>query len=66
MQRGEDFEVPKEVFDRAQEFRGYMADEDIPKYFSQSIQCGYGLYDCVVRKCDGKYICSYWTGDTCD
>ena len=66
MRRGKDFEVSKEVYDRAQLNRGYMAKEDKEALFSESIRYGYGLYGCVVREKDGKYICSYEIGDSCD
>lgn len=66
MRRGTDFEVSKEVYERSQQHGGYMAEEDKAELFSVSILCGYGLYNCRVREEDGKYICSYWTGDSCD
>ena len=66
MRRGKDFEVTKEVYDRAKANRGYMAKEDEEKLFSESIRYGYGLYCCVVKEVDGKYICSYETGSSCD
>ena len=66
MRRGKDFEVTKEVYDRAKANRGYMAKEDEEKLFSESIRYGYGLYRCVVKEVDGKYICSYETGSSCD
>ena len=66
MRIGKEFEVTKDVYERAKEHGGYMAREDEPKYFSQATLCGYGLYDCKVREQDGKYICSYMTGSTSD
>ena len=66
MTRGKDFEVSKDVYERAKANRGYMAKEDEEKLFSDSILYGYGLYCCVVREKDGKYICSYEIGETCD
>lgn len=66
MVRGEEFEVTKEVYERAQQNRGYMVSEDQPKYFSASILCGYGLYGCRVREENGKYICSWMRGSSCD
>ena len=66
MRRGEDFEVSKEVYERAKANRGYMAEQDKEALFSVSIRYGYGLYGCVVREEDGKYICSYEFGDSCD
>lgn len=66
MVRGNDFEVSKEVFDRAQANRGYMAGEDIRELFDDSILCGYGLYDCRVKQDGDKYICTWWHGSSCD
>lgn len=70
MRRGKDFEVSKDVFERARAGREgkcfYMAEEDKEKLFSIQVLCGYGLYNCKVREVDGKYICSYETGDSCD
>lgn len=73
MRKGTDFEVSKEVYDRAkaqsknQEGKCfYMTESDKEKLFSESVRWGYGLYSCMVREEDGKYICSYWTGDSCD
>lgn len=66
MVKGTDFEVTKDVWERAQRNHGYMAEEDKDKLFDVSILCGYGLYSCKVREQDGKYICSWWRGETCD
>lgn len=74
MDRGKDFEVDKEVFERAkaackfeeQTNYFYMTSEDKCKLFSRAVICGYGLYNCRVYEKDGKYWCSYWTGDSCD
>ena len=66
MRRGTEFEVTKDVYERAAKNRGYMHDDDREKYFSEDVICGYGLYDCKVREQDGKYICSYMTGSSCD
>lgn len=66
MRRGKDFEVTKDVYERAKANRGYMDSDDRPKYFDGSILNGYGLYDCKVREENGKYICSWWCGSSCD
>lgn len=73
MIKGKEFEVTREEYERAKagakdQTRNsfYMTDEDIKKHFSVSIICGYGLYNCQIREEGGKYICSYWTGDSCD
>ena len=73
MRKGNDFEVSREVYERAKahsknkdaEFF-YMDSKDQEQLFSEAIRWGYGLYSCTVREENGKYICSYWTGDTCD
>lgn len=67
MKTGTPFEVTKEVYERACQNGGYMAGEDIRKHFSDSIIMGYGLYSCKVHQTeDGKYICTYETGSSCD
>lgn len=66
MRKGTDFEISKDVYDRAQKNRGYLAEEDKVKLFSESIRWGYGLYHCMAYEKDGKYYCSYETGDSCD
>jgi len=73
MTRGTPFEVSKEVFERAKAQSinkdaksFYMAKEDEERIFSDSIRWGYGLYDCKVHEEDGKYICTWSRGDTCD
>lgn len=66
MRIGTEFEVSKEVYERAAKDRGYMAVEDRENFFSEDIRWGYGLYDCKVRQEGDKYICSYMTGSTCD
>ena len=74
MVKGTDFEVSKEVFERAKancskKTRNdgyYMAESDKKELFDESIRWGYGLYDCQVREENGKYICSWWRGSSCD
>lgn len=66
MRAGKEFEVPKEVYDRAAANGGYMVGVDKSNYFSDSILVGYGLYSCKIREEGGKYICSYMIGDSCD
>lgn len=71
---GKPFEVSREVYERARantiepEKRTayYMAEEDEEKLFPVSIRCGYGLYDCKVYEKDGKYICTWMRGSSCD
>lgn len=60
------FEVTKEVYERAKENGGYMADEDKLKNFSAMDLYGYGVYGAKVYEQEGKYYCTYMTGDSCD
>ena len=66
MRKGTDFEISKEVYDRAKANRNYIVSEDKKDLFDISILCGYGLYNAKVYEKDGKYYCSYETGDSCD
>lgn len=73
MRQGTPFEVEKEVFDRAKaQSRNkdakyfYMTEADKVKIFPVWERCGYGVYSCMVHEEDGKYICTYETGDSCD
>ena len=73
MVQGKPFEVSKEVFERAKanctdktRKRYYMADDDKCELFSEAIRWGYGLYDCQVHEEDGKYICTWCMGSSCD
>ena len=64
------FEVTKDVYDRAKAGRDkppyYLTKEDEEKLFTISERIGYGLYGCSVREEDGKYMCYYSLGDSCD
>lgn len=68
MVQGKPFEISKEVYDRARERNGYLADEDINELFDVCIRCGYGLYGAKAYIDDetGKYMCMWSRGDTCD
>ena len=73
MKTGTPFEVSKEVYERARANSVnkdaksfYMVKEDTEKLFSDSIRLGYGLYNCKVHEENGKYICTWEMGDTCD
>ena len=66
MRYGKEFEVPKDVYERAKENGGYMTSEDQSRFFSSSILMGYGLYSCIVTEKNNKYVCSYMIGDSCD
>lgn len=73
MRQGKPFEVSKEVYERAKancidknKKYYYMAPEDKIELFSEAIRCGYGLYCCMVHEENGKYICTWDMGDSCD
>lgn len=73
MVKGTPFEVSKEVYERAKNNSKnkdqkyyYMTDSDKNELFSAAIRCGYGLYNCMVHEDDGKYICTWDRGDSCD
>lgn len=70
---GTPFEVSKEVYDRAKDAAGNkeqkyfsVTDKDKAELFSMAIICGYGLYECMVHEEDGKYICTWKRGTSCD
>lgn len=44
----------------------YMTTEDEMIYFSESLRWGYGIYSVIVSEKDGKYICTWERGDSCD
>lgn len=73
MKTGTPFEVSKEVYDRAKarctnkEAKSfYMTNQDKEELFSESIRWGYGLYNCQVHEENGKYICTWERGESCD
>ena len=73
MVKGTPFEVSKEVYERAKNNSKnkdqkyfYMTDSDKNELFSAAIRCGYGLYNCMVHEDNGKYICTWNRGDSCD
>lgn len=67
MKVGKPFEVTKEEYERSLENGGYMAGEDVQRHFDDSILCGYGLYCCKIHQTDdGRYICTYEIGSSCD
>ena len=66
MRKGTDFEISKEVYDRAKANRDYITKEDQKELFDISILCGYGLYDARAYEKDGKYYCSWYCGSSCD
>lgn len=70
---GTPFEVSKEVYERAKanstdknQKYFYLSGKDENELFDVSIRCGYGLYNCMVHEEDGKYICTWKRGSSCD
>lgn len=59
-------EITKEVYDRAQDNRGYITGADKRALFSDAELFGYGLYSARAHEIDGKYYMSYGLGDSCD
>lgn len=66
MFKGKDFEINKDVYDRAMTHNGYIDNNDMDKLFSISQLCGNGVYSPKAYEKDGKYFCSFWLGDSCD
>ena len=66
MVRGEDFEISKEVYDRAMKNGGYITGEDEKNLFSEAMLCGYGVYGDMAYEKDGKYWCRWEHGSSCD
>lgn len=66
MVEGAPFEVSKEVYDRAKANHDYMVDQDTEELFTETVRFGYGLYDCKVHEINGKYICTWMRGSSCD
>ena len=44
----------------------YMTDEDERELFPEYLRWGYGIYSVIVSEKDGKYICNWERGDSCD
>jgi len=59
-------EITKEVYDRAQDNRGYITEADKQELFSDEELFGYGVYRARVSEIDGKYYMSYMLGGSCD
>ena len=59
-------EISKEIYDRAMENHGYIADEDMDKVFSDAEMLGYGVYSPVVAHLCDRYVVRFEMGDTCD
>lgn len=72
MTKGTPFEVSKEVYERAKAKSGvemqsyYVTSDDKKQLFTEAELIGYGVYGCVVRKEDGKYMVHYSLGSSCD
>lgn len=61
-----DKEISKEIYENAQKHGGYLTNEDKLKVFDVCDLCGYGIYNAKAYKQDGKYICTYYRGSSCD
>lgn len=60
-------EITKEMYDRAGGADGkQLKDADMDTVFSIMELCGYGIYNARVFLEDGKYICRYQRGDSCN
>ena len=59
-------EITKEVYDRAMEHHGYIADEDKDEVFTDAELYGYGVYSPVVSHYGDRYIVRFELGDSCD
>lgn len=64
--------ITKEQYERARERGGYITQADLEDIFSQSILCGYGVYDAIGRARYNKetnettYVVEYVTSTNCD
>ena len=59
-------EITKEIYDRAMEHHGYIADEDMGEVFTTAELCGYGVYAPVVSHYADRYVVRFEMGDSCD
>lgn len=60
-------EITREMYDRAGGEDGkYLTEDDKNAIFSVADLWGYGIYGARVYQADGKYICRYERGDSCD
>ena len=59
-------EIEKDLYEQIHAHGDIMTKDEENEYFSDAIRWGYGLYDCQVREENGKYICSWWRGSSCD
>lgn len=66
MIKGNDFEISKDIYDRAQEHYGWILSEDQDKIFDNTWLLGYGVYRAMAYEKDGKYYCSWYHGESCD
>lgn len=58
--------ITKEVYDRAQENRGYITGADMQSVFTDAERCGYGVYGARADKTDDGYVVRFSMGDSCD
>ena len=59
-------EISKDVFERAKNNHYRLTEEDENNLFDTGILIGYGLYGTRCYEDNGKYLCDYTIGSTCD
>ena len=60
-------EITREQYERAISNYGFIADVDLHDVFTESEIYGYGIYYArAYIGVNGKYICSYSRGSSCD
>ena len=60
------YEIPKEIYNRAVENRGFVTEEDKESVWSVAQLYGYGVYSGHVYEENGKYYVPFSMGDSCD
>ena len=58
--------ITKEVYDRAQNNRGYITSADMQMVFTIAERCGYGVYGARAYKTDEGYVVRFELGESCD
>ena len=59
-------EISKDVFERAKNNHYRLTEEDENNLFDIGVLIGYGLYGTRCYEDNGKYLCDYTIGSTCD
>ena len=58
--------ISKEIYERAMEHNGYIANEDEEKVFLPSEIWGYGVYGAQAKEENGEYYVYFSMGDSCE